>query len=355
MAAVAVVAVLVWLVYVIVGRRTAAVTDRIKTPGSRWYEYLLAAGLLIALIVVGVLLLRWGLSGDMPGGTDGDWRTGSKTMVFIVILATAAGLALLIFLLVLLRRLPERTAAAAGGGGGGVTGNPAAAAGYQTPSGMRLLGLLLFALTILLAGWLYLPPPQQYQLMLQLVYPATVAVALVLLFDKATRSWTPKSHWASLREWLYCDAMVFLLVLGFINLMRAGSAGSYPTLFWDMLYIALFFFVFWLLDRKLTRYRFLVAQGYLILLPLLLLLWQTMQLTAPVEGAAEAGGPISWWGTIWPFLVLAVIVFVLEIIALVAARQPEEHPLPAIKDIIFFVLYAILLISAIPPAAEVAK
>jgi hypothetical protein len=190
--------------------------------------------------------------------------------------------------------------------------------------------------------------------MLQLIYPASLAVALVLLFDKATRSWSPKSHWAGLREWLYCDAITFLLVLGFIHLMRSGSSDNYTTLLWDILYIVLFFFVFWLLDRKLTRYRFLIAQGYLVVLPLLLLIWRASQLVPAAEGTAAAG-PLSWWDTIWPFFFLALIAFVLEIIALVASRQPENHPLPALKDIIFIVLYAILLISAIPPAAEVAQ
>ena len=187
--------------------------------------------------------------------------------------------------------------------------------------------------------------------MLQLIYPASLAVVLVLLFDKATRGWSPKSSRAGLREWLYCDMLAFLLLLGFVNLLRSDDAG-YATLLWDTLHIVLVFFLFWLLDRKLTRYRFLVALGYLTLLPLLLL-WRTTQPEVPA-GAGEAA-TLSWWVTIWPFVFLALIAFVLEIIALVAAREPERYALPVLKDVLFFVLYAILLINAIPPAVEMAQ
>ena len=191
--------------------------------------------------------------------------------------------------------------------------------------------------------------------MLYLIYPASLALALVLLFDKATRSWSPKNTWASVREWLYCDLITFLLILGFINLRQSGTEGNYAYLFWDMLHITLFFFIFWLLDRKLTRYRFLIAQAYLILLPIGLLIWQTTQLLPPPEDAPPLAPPVSWWSTIWPFFYLAIVAFVLEIIALIASRNADQHPVPALKDIIFIALYAILLISAIPEAAEVAK
>ena len=44
-------------------------------------------------------------------------------------------------------------------------------------------------MAILLLCWIALAPATQYALMTQLIYPASLGVALVLLFDKATRTW----------------------------------------------------------------------------------------------------------------------------------------------------------------------
>ena len=179
--------------------------------------------------------------------------------------------------------------------------------------------------------------------MLRLVYPAAMAVALVLLFDKATRAWSVKGSAESVREWLLCDGLVFLLMLGFLNLVRSGAGAAYAAMFWDFVFVVLFFLTFWMLDRTATRYRFLAAHAYLILVPVLLLLWRRFQKVAAPE-------ELAWWSTIWPFLILAVIFFVLEIIALVATRDSDKHLVPAIKDGVFVVLYGILLIIAIPEA-----
>ena len=219
------------------------------------------------------------------------------------------------------------------------TGNDVPELGYESPAAARLLGLLGLAISFLLLAWLYIPPPQQYLVMTQLLYPATVAVALVLLFDKATRSWSVKSNIESVREWIFCDAIVFLLVLGFLNLLRSEANDQYAVLFWDILYIMGFLFTFWMLDRKFTRYRFLVTYGYFIVLPILLLVWRQVQ-------AVPVSEDLSWWSTVWPFFCLSLVFFVLEIISLVATR--DSHTLPAIKDAVFVVLYGAALIIAIP-------
>lgn len=306
------------------------------SSGAQWYEFVLALVLLV--VVVGLLL--WQLPfGTPPELAATDWRSGDRSLIFFVIMLVVGGLALLAFLIFLVaraRRKPRPSAAASGDAA-------AAAPGAETAAGTRLLGLLILALAYLLLNWIALSPEEQFALMLRLVYPAAMAVALVLLFDKATRAWSVKGTAESVREWLLCDGLVFLLILGFLNLVRAGTGEAYAAMFWDFLYVVLLFLTFWMLDRTATRYRFLVAYGYLILVPILLLLWRLFQEVATPEG-------LGWWSTIWPFLILAVIFFVLEIIALVATRDRDKHLVPAIKDAVFVVLYGILLILAIPEA-----
>jgi hypothetical protein len=84
------------------------------------------------------------------------------------------------------------------------------------------------------------------------------------------------------------------------------------------------------------RGRFLLGYGYLVVVPLLLLIWQT------VQGVAATA---SWWASVWPFVILAGIFFVLEAVTLVSSSG-ERQALPAVKDTVFAVLYAILLVVA---------
>ena len=99
-----------------------------------------------------------------------------------------------------------------------------------------------------------------------------------------------------------------------------------------------------MLDRKRTRYRFLFAYGYVIALPILLLIWRTVQeVPVPEE--------LSWWSSVWPFFTLAIIFFVLEIISLTATRGTDHHAIPAVKDALFVLLYAIALLIAMPASA----
>ena len=77
-----------------------------------------------------------------------------------------------------------------------------------------------------------------------------------------------------------------------------------------------------------------------MILPVLLLIWQAIQ------GVAATA---SWWASMWPFLILAGVFFVLEAITLVSS-DGERQALPAVKDALFVVLYAVLLIVAVKAA-----
>lgn len=244
-------------------------------------------------------------------------------VVFLIVRATRAG----------------RVAARKGGNAQGAAQGATQGAVHPTPAATRLLGLLVLVPALLLLAWVNLSHAQQAALMAQLIYPATLAVALMLLFDKATRAWNVKPAGETAREWMNLDALVFLLVLAFLNLLKTNPGEKYNVFFWDVLNLVLFFFAFWLLDRKVTRVRFLVAHGYLVLLPILLLIWRTiLDLPPPAE--------FAFWASLWPFFFLALIFFVLEIIVLLATRD-SDNPAPGIlKDAVFLALYGVLLIIA---------
>ena len=53
----------------------------------------------------------------------------------------------------------------------------------------------------MLLCWIGLAPADQHALIVQLLYPASLGVALVLVFDKATRAWGEKSAAEATREW----------------------------------------------------------------------------------------------------------------------------------------------------------
>lgn len=267
-------------------------------------------------------------------------------------LAVAGLLAFVILLLVRHTRLSRTQAAvsSAAPGPGGPGFSPAAGIAIEVPSAMRLLGLLLLVVMLLLLAWLYIPLPIQLVLMTGLIYPAAFAVALVLLVDRASRSWSPKGPGQGYREWLFCDGLTVLLVLGYLNVLQleVGAEGRYNVFFWDMLHITLFFFVFWMLDRKSTRLRFLVTYGYLIVLPVLWLVWQAVLAVPVPEAAGDVVATVSWWSTRWPFFFWAIIGFAAEIVNLVLSSEGDSQAFGIIKDTVFIVAYAVLLIVAIP-------
>jgi len=355
MIAIAVVGVLAFLVFII-GRAVSQSKDGGAGGGegggigaNRWYQYLLAALLLLVVVVLAV----WQFSTEGLLGQAADWRADGRAITFFVIMLVAGGLGLIGFLIFLIAQRSRQGAAPAapsiGLASAESTASPPDTSTQPTPAGLRLLGLLGLLAAFLLLNWIYLPRAEQYSLVLGLIYPASLAVALVLLFDKASRGWNVKDTAENYREWLLCDAMTFLLVLAFINLRQDPGGEDYAAMFWDVLYVALFFLIFWLLDRTRTRLRFLAAHAYFVALPILLLIWRAMK-TIPEDAAPLP--EISWWSTIWPFFFLAIIAFVLEIIVMLIQGSEGKQGLGAVKDSIFVAIYGILLIVAIPEAAE---
>ena len=332
-------AALVIVAAVRLGRTRRPPSGSADRGGPSWYEILLAVVLLTALVVLAIFFAVQIASGN--SAAEG-WRTGARSDLFLGVMLAVGALSLLFLLVFLLARLsagsrpPAVGGEAAGSGSGAVRPET-----IRDPAGSRLAGLLLLAVGILLLGWVYLDPAARADLMGRVLYPAAVAVAIVLLFDKATRSWTPKPRTEGFREWLLCDLILITLVLGLLNLEQLETRDAYGGFFWDMVHVAAFFLVFWCLDRTSMRGRFLVGFGYLTLLPLLLVLWRWVQ-----EIEAPAG--LAWWSTVWPAFFLALAFFVLEIITLLVLRENRGHAVPAVKDALFVVLYAIFLIVAAP-------
>jgi hypothetical protein len=307
----------------------------------RWYEFTLALILLAAIAAFAIWIISSG-SHWVWGETIEDWRSDSRATAFAAVMVALAVIGLIVSLIYALvqssqrEATPHRGAAATSTAAGGEPATAAAAAAPPSPSPLRMLGLLLLVVAILLLCWIALAPATQYVLMTQLIYPASLGVALVLLFDKATRTWGLKPGAESAREWLLGDLLVFVLVLAFLNLRSVPKPEAYSGSFWDLLNVVLFFIAFWVIDRTAMRGRFLLGYGYLVIVPLLLLIWQS------ILGVA---GPASWWASAWPFLILAGVFFVLEAVTLVASSG-ERQTLPAVKDAVFVVAYAVLLIVA---------
>ena len=314
--------------------------ERPSTPGRgpRWYEFLLAA-ILAAGLAAAIAGAAWWSRGA------GGWRGETAGDVFLIAMLAVAAVAAAAFVVHLLTRIPRRS-------GQGGTGEDEA---RESPAGVRLLGLALLAAPILIAAWVYAPPALAYALAADLLYPAVFALALVLLFDKASRGWAVKSGAVSFREWLYCDAFAVLLVLGYLNLAANAVPEEYGAFFWDTLHAALFVFAFWLVDRKFTRLRWLAGLAYLTLLPALHAAWASAAAAAPAEGADP-----SWWSTPWPFIALGLAACAVEIIVLAAAGRADGGGVEddrrqgaagcIVKDAVFFVLYGGLLIAAAPAA-----
>ncbi len=343
MIVIAIIGVLAFLIGLIVraphARQAAAGGAGQPEQSPRWYEFTLALILLAAIAAFAIWLISSGTHW-VWGETIEDWRSDTRTVIFAAVMVALAvvGLAVsLIYALVqsspkpVTHRPPDVAAREAA---------HAETAAPPVPSPARIVGLLGLVLAILLLCWISLTPATQYELFVQLIYPASLAVALVLLFDKATRNWSVKGSAESVREWLLCDLLVFIVVLSFLNLRSVAKPEAYAGSFWDLLNLVLFFAAFWALDRTAARSRFLVGYGYLVILPVLLLIWQAIQ------GVAATA---SWWASMWPFLILAGVFFVLEAITLVSS-DGERQALPAVKDALFVLLYAVLLIVAVKAA-----
>jgi hypothetical protein len=323
-------------------QRQGAVASGAGTPDQspRWYEFTLALVLLAAIAAFAIWIISSG-SHWVWGETIEDWRSNDRTIVFAAVMVALAVVGLVVSLIYALvqssqQEAPARRGGAATTGAGAEAAAPASAAVPPSPSPLRVLGLLLPVVAILLLCWIALAPATQFALMSQLIYPASLGVVLVLLFDKATRTWSLKPGTESVREWLLCDLLMFVLVLAFLNLRTAPKPETYAASFWDLLNIVLFFIAFWAIDRTALRGRFVLGYGYLVVLPLLWLIWQSM---------LGVAGPTSWWASAWPFVILAGLFLILEVVTLVASSG-ERQTLPAVKDAVFVVAYAVLLIVA---------
>jgi hypothetical protein len=289
------------------------------SQSPRWYEFTLALLLLAAIAAFAI----WIISTGKPwvwGENIEDWQTDTRTIAFAAIMVALGVIGLgvsLIYALVQSAPGPavRRPIAA--------SAEAAAPGAVPMPSPLRILGLLLLVVAIILLCWIALPSAQQHGLIVQLIYPATLGLSLVLLFDKATRTWGTKGGAETFREWLFCDLLVFLLVLAFLHLRGMGKPEAYTVSFWDLLNVVLFFAAFWIVDRTAARGRVVFANRYL--------------------GVATQA---SWWATMWPFLIVAAVFFVLEAVTL-ASSDGDRQTLPAVKDVVFVVLYAVLLIVAV--------
>ncbi|MGI9336156.1 MAG: hypothetical protein ACR2RL_23665, partial [Gammaproteobacteria bacterium] len=212
------------------GARALSSAAAARATGPRWFEVALAFAL-VGLLVVAVIVLLVRLYSDeaSPALSATDWRAGSRSIAFLVAMLVAGGLAVVAFAVFAIRRaghvarapvaVPD--AAQAPGGEGAVAAASASREAAYSPAGTRLLGLGLLVVALLLLGWVYLPPATEHAMVMRLLYPAALAVAVVLLFDKATRAWNVKGAAESVREWLLCDTMVFLLVLGYLSVFEA--------------------------------------------------------------------------------------------------------------------------------------
>ena len=344
MIAVAVIGILAFLVGLLArsARRpqTAGVGQN-EPSAPQWYEVAPALVLVAAIAALAIWLSADG--GHWAWGEAlGDWRSDTRTVAFAAVMVAAGVIGLIAAFAYTVAqpslhrgKAPAETRSSAGQAAIVETAAP-------SPSPLRILGLLALALALLLLCWIALSSGERYALIVQLVYPASLGLALVLLFDKATRVWGVKRRAEIFREWLLCDLLVFLLCLGFLNLRGLAKPEGYAGTFWDVLNIALFFLSLWVVDRTASRVRFLVGYGYLVILPLLLLIWGAVQGTS---------APASWWASIWPVFILSVVFFVLEVVALVSATS-ERQILPALKDALFVLLYAVLLILAVNAGAH---
>ncbi len=393
MAAIAVIALLAFFILLIarasVARHSSGNGVRLVYQ-PRWYEFVLA--LLVLAVVAGGLIWQVPLwerapapeasdSSEIAGaneteaaasdidetngtGSDaaappdradvspdlGDGQADGREGAFVTVMLIAAAVGFIAFVVFLfghgLNSGRPSGVAASGTADHATVTDAVARDTVEAPSTARLLGLLAFVLLVLLVGWAYLDPIQRNDLVENLIYPAAMAVTLVLLFDKASREWVTKGAAETVREWLFCDALAVFLLLGYLNLRQWQPAEeqAYAAMFWDIVYIATLYFTFWLVDRKHTTLRFLFAYGFIVLAPVLLLIWRHAH---DVSGMAAT----SWWETIWPCFLLTVLFFVFEIVLIIASRETPRHGVGAVKDLVFFIMYGVLLLIAIPEAA----
>ena len=334
MIALAIVGIVSFLILLISGQAARSAPGARPVYQPRWYELFLAAVFLAALAIV----VLWWLWPGAVGAADEDTRATT----FIVIMLIVGGGAVVLFVISLFWHNFRGDAADTDTESSAPdTAESENLAQHKSPSAIRLAGIIGFFLVFLIFNWSYLESVERHLLMKSLMYPAGFVVSLVMLFDKASRSWDIKAPGESTREWLYVNAMLVLYLIAYVNFLQIAEPSTYSAMFWDVLFVGSFLLVFWIVDRSSLRPRFLLLHAWLIALPILLLIWQSqMGVEAPVD--------VSWWDTIWPFFVLAAVFFVIELIIQIATDQGSG--LGLFKDVVFLALYLILLISVRPQA-----
>jgi len=336
----------------------SSLTGTVAGYTPQWYEFLLAA----VVVALAVILLFWQFPpGTLPGEETLAWSSDTRAVVFLSIMLVVVGIGLVVFVITVFakfsreQKVKSEFVAAPTPAADPISANDnsvtAATASFESPSAVRLLGLLLFGAAYLILNWSYVPSADQYSMMVHLIYPAGLVVALVMLFDKASRAWNVKQPGEAVREWILCDVILFLFILSYLNILQSDAGEKYAGMFWDFINVAGFLLIFWLIDRKISRLRFLAGYLYLLALPILLLIWRTVHEVVP-EDDAPVLPDTSWWESIWPFFGLAIVFFVLEIILLIASREAKNQTAGIVKDIIFVILYVIILIAAMPGAPE---
>lgn len=303
----------------------------------QWYGFVLAGG--VILVAGAALIWLFARNVEYIDPTD-----GGRPLVFLGVMAAAGVIALVAFGVALFNGLAPHADA----GKEKLPGRAATTSQAETQPAthaVRLLGLLFLLVAFLILNWTALDAAQQYHLMSAMLYPATFTIALVMLFDKVTRDWSTKGAAEHFREWVFCDAIILLLVVAFLNLRLLEDTQTYRAVFWDVLQVVLFLLLFWLIDRTQSRLRFLVAYIYMIGLPILLLIWRS-------KHAITMPGAESWWESAWPLFFLAVLFFVLELIMIISSKENAKHGLGAAKDTVFVLLYGILLLVALPSAPD---
>ena len=327
-------------------RQAESAGEKVPSREPHW----LAVALSGLAVVIATALLLWFL---FPGSYDQLGSVAPRAGHFLIVMLIVAAIALIAFIVALIARAsrPETERTEDGFAVPDAAKPPVRPASAALPdgavpvsAGLRLLFLLIVPVALLIFGWSALSHDVQHGLTVRLAYPAVFAVVMVLLIDKATRAWSTKSGAEIFREWMFLDLFLVLLMVAFWNLTSVADPAAYRSFFWDILGLAGLFLAFWLVDRTATRFRFLLAYAFLVLLPVLLIIWRYMTPAAPPAEGVE----LSWWDTYWPVFYLAIIFGVLEIILLAASRDHTKQGLATLKDTLFIVVYGILLLVAIP-------
>src|SRR6185503_20100567 len=137
------------------------------------------------------------------GETFEDWRSDTRTIIFAAVMVALGVIGLLVSFAYTLAQSTRPALPAVPTRAGEAVAEKAPAS-VPAP---RILGLAGLVVAVVLLCWIGLAHAAQHALLAQLVYPASLGVALVLIIDKATRVWGGKSTAEAVREWLLCDLL----------------------------------------------------------------------------------------------------------------------------------------------------